>query len=166
MITTIVTAAIEHYLLYAAILLFLAGGVASWIYVPLVGKQLAVGFFAAAAALSAYQLGYNARAALDKSIELEKQLTISQANLAQAQADLKTNSDIAAASAAREQEQAKTASELQAKVSTYEDQLRDQADDAADTVPGKCPKVKSNGCRLTPADVSGLRGIAGPHAGH
>lgn len=173
MISTIVGAAIEHYLLYVGMIACIAGGVASWIYVPLFGKQMAVCLFAGAAGIGSYQLGYNARAALDRSIQLEQQLAIEKAALAQAQADLKTNQDIAAASSAREQEEVRTTAELQSKVQSYEDQIakQDNADPAPTPsltpLPANCPKPviihHVNGCLLTNDDVSGLRGIGSAH---
>lgn len=177
MITTLIASSIEHYLLYLGIVVAIAGGVTSWIYVPVFGKQLAVCAFALAAAIGSYQLGYNARAEVDKSVELQKELAIVQANLKQAQADLKTNQTIAEASSKREQDEVKTTAELQSKVQAYEDQIAKQ--DAADTdaptspilvpLPANCPKpvvLRQSSCLLTNDDVSGLRGINSGSRGH
>jgi hypothetical protein len=180
LITQIITAGIEHYLLYLGLVAAIVGGFLSYIYIPVVGKPLAVCCFSLAAGIGAYQLGYNARANLDISIQLQKELAATQAQLAQATADLKTNQDIAAASAAREQVATKTAFELQSKVTDYEKQLADDAE-AAGQPPraavvtvihdGKsvtCPVVHQvNHCLLTDRDVTSLRGIdAGPHPRH
>lgn len=159
--------------MYVVILGCIAGGVASWIYVPVFGKQLAACAFAGAAGLMSYQLGYNARAQLDQSIKLQEQLAATQAQLAQTQADLKTNAEIATQSAQREREATKAASDLQSKVSDYEKSLRDMEDKTPETIvvhDGKktvCPPIrKISGCLLNDADVTGLRGIGAASGRH
>lgn len=145
----------------------IAGAVAAYIYVPIVGKFMSIGLVAAAAAIGAYQYGYDARARLDQSIDLQKQLAITKAALDKANADIAFTTQLTADSQAREKLANQTATDLQLKVSDYEKQLSDEADKAGqtDTTPvnGKCPVVhQTNHCLLTDADVNGLRAIRGP----
>lgn len=170
MLSAIVIATIESYARYALIPLLLAGAVAAYIYIPLVGKFMAIGLCSAAAALLSYQLGYNNRANLDHSLALQAELSATEAQLKQVQSDLKTNKDIAEAANAREQVASQNAVDLQSKVSDYEKQLADEANNAGVplvvhdtktiTIPSSCPPVRSNNrCILTLDDVTGLRGI-------
>ncbi len=169
MTTFLVGSIIEHYLLYVAIILFVAGGAAVYIYVPVFGKQISICFFCAAAGLIAYQMGYNARANVDTSAQLQKKLDAAQADLLKAQQDLKTNQTIAESSSKREQKANQIASDLQTKVQNYEKYI--DAKDAVDAQPslpatvvihdkGACPKrFKAPRCLLTVHDVDGLRGL-------
>jgi hypothetical protein len=151
--------------------ILLGGAIATYIYIPIVGKIMSIGLVSAAAALGAYQYGYSSRAALDQSLQLQQKLDASDASLKQARDDLVANRQIASDAAQREQQTSKLASDLQAKVKDYEAQLvqEEQASGVPDvvTVPGKCPKVRTiSSCRLTTRDVDGLRAISGDRAGH
>lgn len=150
----------------------IAGAVATYIYVPVVGKLMSIGLVSAAAALGAFQYGYDARAKLDQSIQLQQQLAVTQAALTQAKADIAFTQTLTADAQAREKLANQTATDLGLKVKDYEAQLSNDAEKAgqSDTQPvgGKCPAVRqNNGCLLTTRDVDSLRAIRNPkHSGH
>lgn len=148
----------------------------AYIYIPIVGKLVAIGLCSAAAALSAYQLGYYNRAQLDQTIVLQQEIIVKDAALAQAQNDLLQNKKIAEDAAAREKLASATAADLQTKVSDYEKQLADDANNAGVplvvhdtktvTVSGACPTQRqNNACTLTTRDVTGLRSISNRRRG-
>jgi hypothetical protein len=159
-----ITSIILSYVWVLIIPALLFGAVACYIYVPVVGKLMAIALCSLAAAYAAYELGYADRGKLDKSAQLQQQLSVAQSNLVQAQVDAASNKQISDDAATREALAEKVSSDLQGRVTSYEQQLaeRDAQPETivkADTK-GVCPTVRvSTSCRLSAADVAGLRAI-------
>lgn len=121
-----------------------AGGVAAFIYVPIFGRYIAVGFFAGSVGIFAYDAGFNERASMDRSSEYAEQVALLNADkaaLTKAATDAQT---IAAnATAAQKTAEASAASD-QEKVTRYATQLA---------------KTPVAACSLSDSDVKRLRSI-------
>ncbi len=125
--------------LAAAAALCLAGAVAAYLYVPLVGRTAAAGLVALAAALGAYDLGYRARGQHDRTAALTSQL-------AELQRQASETQRIATAATEREQMLFDAVNQQQEKIDVYEAELAKRPD---------------AGCALTDDDLRRLRDITG-----
>jgi hypothetical protein len=122
----------------------LAAAVAAFLYVPLFGKQLAVGLIALAAATFAFDLGFNERASLDKSAVMQSEIIALRANARELQRQADATKEIAASAKMAEQNAEDHAAINQQKVDEYAAELA---------------KTPTPACGLTDADVSSLRDI-------
>jgi hypothetical protein len=150
----------EGALLFAA-LGALAGALAAFFYVPLVGRPLAVGLVALAAGLAAYDAGFTARGKLDHSGALAAQL-------AEAERQAAAVKRIAESADARERASADQAAAQNERIAAYEQELAQKSKpDQNENKPGTvvafsaCPALDraTCACRLSPGDVSSLRAI-------
>ena len=116
--------------------LLVAGAVAAFIYLPgKLGGAVAAVCIAFASATSAYQIGFQARGKLDKSIQL-------QAELQEREREAAAAKEVAARSAARANEFETKSNQLQDQVDAYERQLKD-----------------TPACIATDSDVRGMQSI-------
>lgn len=139
-----VTAELMGYGLPLVAFIILAAAVAAFLYVPLIGKQAAVGLIALAAATFAYDLGFNERAALDKSIALSAQVVQLKAANAELQREAEATSLVASDAKMAAQNAEDHAAINEQKVAAYEVELA---------------KRPAPACGLSADDVSRLRNI-------
>lgn len=132
-------------------LALLASAVAAFLYVPLFGKQLAVGLIALAAATFAYDLGFNERASLDHSASLTAEITQLQANAAELQRQAAAAREVADDAKSAEQNAEDHAAINEQKVDEYVAELA---------------KRKTPACGLSDVDVGRLRGIGAASRSH
>jgi len=126
----------------------LGAAVAAFLYVPLIGKQLAVGLIAMSAATFAYDLGFERRAALDNSAALETTI----AGLRSDVAEMKRQA-VAAQAVAADAREAERNAEDQAAINQGK----------VDEYVAYLAKHPSGDCGLTDADIGRLRGIGAAH---
>jgi enoyl-CoA hydratase/carnithine racemase len=122
----------------------LAGAGASYFYVPLVGRALAVALTIGAAGLFAFDEGFRERGSLDRSATLAAQVETLKANVAEERRQAEAARAIATTAADAETKAQNEADEAQQKVAAYEVEI------AKRPVPG---------CGLSDDDVGRLRGI-------
>lgn len=116
--------------------LLVAGAVAAFVYLPgKLGGAVAAVCLAFASATSAYQIGFQARGKLDRSIHL-------QAELQERDREAQAAKEVAARSVARANEFETKSNQLQDQVDAYERQLKD-----------------TPACIATDSDVRGLQSI-------
>ncbi len=125
----------------------IAGAIASFIYVPVVGRYAAAALVAIAAGLASYHAGYVARGRLDISQALEAQLKW-------AQEELDATKAVQEGAAARARESEQQAAKLQEKIDAYASALAAKPEPIA--APG-CPKVQP--CALDAGDIRVLDGL-------
>jgi hypothetical protein len=136
-------AAVAEWGLAAAALACFAGAVAAFIYVPVVGRRIAIVLIALGSALIAYELGYQARGNLDTSGVLQAQLDEASRELAATQkvaADANATAKAAADFNAAQQE----------KIRAYEATLKANS--------------QAGGCSLSDDDVRSLSNIGAGRA--
>lgn len=117
-------------------------GVASYLYLPVIGKKVAAGLVIVAASVAIYGAGFNERGALDRSADLAAQVVQMKADAASAKA-------IATEANARQVAAEDETSTIQEKVDAYAAELA---------------KRKTPGCAFNAHDVGRMRSIAGSRA--
>jgi hypothetical protein len=129
-----------------AVALF-AGAVAAYMYIPLVGPQIALVLIAVCAAVVSYDVGYNERAALDKSAALQSNIAALRAQVVEDARQATAAAQIAQDAQSAEQTAEANAAAVQQKVDAYDSQLSTHPE-----------------CALSATDVGGLLGIGGDEA--
>lgn len=123
----------------------LAGAVAAFLYLPIVGRGVATALVIASAGVFAYDAGYRERASLDASATLREQLAEARAATAKANADALYSAGIARDAEAAQALAEEDASANQKQVDDYANEIAKQA--------------AVSGCRISRVDVARLRGI-------
>jgi hypothetical protein len=131
----------------ALALALLAGAGAAFVYIPIVGRTLAVGLLIASAGVFAFDAGYRERAGLDASATLRAQLAVAAEQAARAKADQIYAQGVAKDAAAAQELAEDEANQAAKQVEEYATELSHRA--------------PSFNCGLTAGDVAGLRRIGG-----
>lgn len=150
-----ITSIIMSYLVYALIPVLLLAAIASYVYIPIIGRYMAICLVASASALGAYELGYADRGKLDLSAQLQINVATLQTELDAARKDAETSKKIADNAAARELNSQLAADQANQKVTAYEAQLQKDTPITEVHKAGSCPSL----CGLSAGDVAGLRAI-------
>lgn len=168
-----ITSLILSYLWWAIIPALIIAGVLAYIYIPVIGKFVAIAFFCGAAAYGSYELGYADRGKLDRSAQLEANNKQLEANLAEAHRQAWSAKTIAEESSKREVEATKQASDANERVQEYEKELANAAGvPTTEPIPeihkaGSCQQARViiSACGLSSNDLKRLRGIGGTSGG-
>lgn len=165
-IRDMITSWILSYLWAFLIPIMIAVAIYARLFIPVFGKAIFVVLLCSSAAYGSYELGYWDRAKLDKSAQLADQLAIANAQVVQAAKNAQSNKTITEDANARELLAEKTAGDLQTKVTEYEKTLIDNPPVVQADTQTVCAAVREvSSCRLSAADVAGLRAIRADRLG-